>query len=49
MPQRRHARTLEEAMEGADSFFGLSVAGAVTKDMVKSHGQEPDHFRDGQP
>ena len=28
-------RTLEDAMEGADVFFGLSVAGALTPDMVK--------------
>ena len=30
------ARTLAEALVGADVFFGLSVKGAVTKDMVKS-------------
>jgi malate dehydrogenase (oxaloacetate-decarboxylating)(NADP+) len=30
------ARTLAEALEGADVFFGLSVKGAVTQDMVKS-------------
>src|SRR5271156_3308318 len=29
------ARTLAEAMRGADVFFGLSAAGAVTPDMVK--------------
>src|SRR3954470_12179456 len=33
---RTKARTLKEAMEGADVFFGLSVKGAVTKAMVKS-------------
>ena len=42
------ARTLAEAMEGADVFFGLSVKGAVNQAMVKSHGQEPDHLRHGQ-
>jgi malate dehydrogenase (oxaloacetate-decarboxylating)(NADP+) len=30
------ARTLAEAMEGADVFIGLSVAGVVTKEMVRS-------------
>src|SRR5947209_1243768 len=29
-------RTLAEALAGADAFFGLSVKGAVTRDMVKS-------------
>jgi malic enzyme len=33
-PRRRHARTLTD-MDGADVFFGLSVKGAVTKDMVR--------------
>lgn len=30
------ARTLEEALKGADVFVGLSVKGAVTKDMIMS-------------
>src|SRR5262245_2920543 len=30
------ARTLAEALDGADVFFGLSVKGAMTPDMVKS-------------
>ncbi len=34
-------RTLAEAMEGADVFFGLSVAGAVTKDMVRAMAARP--------
>jgi malate dehydrogenase (oxaloacetate-decarboxylating)(NADP+) len=34
-------RTLAEAMEGADVFFGLSVRGAVTQDMVKSMAARP--------
>ena len=38
------ARTLAEAMEGADAFFGLSVKGAVTKDMVKSMAAKPIIF-----
>src|SRR5208283_6130450 len=38
------ARTLAEAMEGADAFFGLSVKGAFTKDMVKSMAEKPIIF-----
>jgi malate dehydrogenase (oxaloacetate-decarboxylating)(NADP+) len=34
-------RTLAEAMEGADVFFGLSVKGAVTQAMVKSMAAKP--------
>src|SRR4051812_34306619 len=33
---RTEARTLAEAMEGADVFLGLSAKGAVTQDMVRS-------------
>ena len=43
------ARTLDEAMEGADVFFGLSVKGAVTPGHGQVHGQEADHLRHGQP
>jgi malate dehydrogenase (oxaloacetate-decarboxylating)(NADP+) len=35
------ARTLAEAMKGADVFFGLSVKGAVTKEMVASMAKRP--------
>ncbi len=42
------ARTLEEAMSGADAFFGLSVKGAVTPAMVNADGDEADHLRHGQ-
>ena len=42
------ARTLAEALEGADVFFGLSVAGALTPAMVKSMAPNPDHLRHGQ-
>ncbi|NWG52446.1 MAG: NADP-dependent malic enzyme [Hydrogenophilaceae bacterium] len=35
------ARTLADAMKGADCFMGLSVAGAVTKDMIKSMAKKP--------
>jgi len=38
------ARTLAEAMQGADAFFGLSVKGAVTKEMVKSMAKNPIIF-----
>src|SRR3546814_3373085 len=34
-------RTLADAMRGADVFFGLSVPGAVTQDMVKSLADKP--------
>ncbi|MFC1562897.1 phosphate acetyltransferase [candidate division KSB1 bacterium] len=37
-------RTLEEAMKGCDVFVGLSVAGAVSKDMVKSMNDKPIIF-----
>jgi malate dehydrogenase (oxaloacetate-decarboxylating)(NADP+) len=43
------ARTLEEAMEGADVFFGLSVKGAVTKEMVKSMADKPIIFAMANP
>ena len=43
------ARTLTDALDGADVFFGLSVKGAVTKDMVAPHGRQADHLRDGEP
>ena len=42
-------RTLEEAMVGADVFFGLSVAGIVTKDMVKSMAPNPIIFAMANP
>ncbi len=35
------ARTLEDAMQGADLFLGLSVAGAVTKEMAASMAEKP--------
>jgi malate dehydrogenase (oxaloacetate-decarboxylating)(NADP+) len=43
------ARTLEQAMEGADVFFGLSVAGALTKSMVKSMAKNPIIFAMANP
>jgi malate dehydrogenase (oxaloacetate-decarboxylating)(NADP+) len=43
------ARTLAEAMEGADAFFGLSVKGAVTQAMVKSMAAKPIIFAMANP
>ncbi len=34
-------RTLAEAFDGADVFFGLSVKGAVTKEMVRAMADRP--------
>ena len=34
-------RTLTEALEGADVFFGLSTGGAVSPEMVKSMAPDP--------
>jgi malate dehydrogenase (oxaloacetate-decarboxylating)(NADP+) len=42
-------RTLEEAMKGADVFFGLSVAGIVSKDMVASMAPNPIIFAMANP
>ncbi len=38
------ARTLDDAMNGADVFVGLSVAGMVTKEMVRSMADNPIIF-----
>ncbi len=43
------ARTLEEAMSGADCFIGLSVKGAVTKEMVRSMAADPIIFAMANP
>ena len=42
-------RTLREAMDGADIFLGLSVAGVVDQDMVKSMGEKPIIFAMANP
>lgn len=42
-------RTLIEAMEGADVFLGLSVAGAVSKEMVKGMAPKPIIFAMANP
>jgi malate dehydrogenase (oxaloacetate-decarboxylating)(NADP+) len=43
------ARTLAEALSGADAFFGLSVKGAVTKDMIRSMADKPIIFAMANP
>jgi malate dehydrogenase (oxaloacetate-decarboxylating)(NADP+) len=43
------ARTLAQALAGADVFFGLSVKGAVTKEMVKSMAPRPIIFAMANP
>ncbi|HXW49886.1 MAG TPA: NADP-dependent malic enzyme, partial [Xanthobacteraceae bacterium] len=43
------ARTLADALNGADVFFGLSVKGAVTKAMVKSMAAQPIIFAMANP
>jgi malate dehydrogenase (oxaloacetate-decarboxylating)(NADP+) len=39
--QTTNARTLADAMVGADIFLGCSVAGAVTPDMLKTMADKP--------
>ena len=43
------ARTLAEAMEGADIFLGLSIGGCVSKDMVRSMADHPIIFAMANP
>ena len=43
------ARTLAQALEGADVFFGLSVKGAVTQEMVKKMAPKPIIFAMANP
>jgi malate dehydrogenase (oxaloacetate-decarboxylating)(NADP+) len=42
--ERRDLETLADAMRGADCFVGLSVAGAVTKEMIASMAENPIVF-----
>jgi malate dehydrogenase (oxaloacetate-decarboxylating)(NADP+) len=44
-----NARTLNEALEGADVFIGLSAKGAVTQDMVAKMAKEPLIFAMANP
>src|SRR5262249_5101477 len=46
---RTKARSLAEALKGADVFFGLSAKGAVTKDMVKAMAKKPIIFAMANP
>ena len=43
------ARSLADAMKGCDVVFGLSVAGALTTDMVKSMAKDPIIFAMANP
>lgn len=43
------ARTLSEALEGADVFLGLSVKGALTKEMLKTMAKNPVIFAMANP
>lgn len=44
-----NVRTLADAMKGADVFVGLSVGGAVTKEMIKSMADKPIVFAMANP
>ena len=46
---RTEDRTLADAMRGADVFLGLSVAGALTPEMVKSMAPQPIIFAMANP
>ena len=43
------ARTLAEALDGADAVFGLSVKGAFTRDMIRSMATNPIIFAMANP
>ncbi len=43
------ARTLAEALDGADAFFGLSAKGAVTQEMVAAMAPKPIIFAMANP
>jgi malate dehydrogenase (oxaloacetate-decarboxylating)(NADP+) len=43
------ARSLADAVDGADVFFGLSIAGALTPEMVKSMAKNPIIFAMANP
>ena len=43
------ARTLEDALRGADVFIGLSIANCVTREMVQSMGDQPVTFERANP
>ena len=43
------ARTLAEALDGADVFIGVSVKGAVTQEMLKTMAKDPVIFAMANP
>jgi malate dehydrogenase (oxaloacetate-decarboxylating)(NADP+) len=47
--QDTKARTLADAMKGADVFLGLSAKGLVTQDMVRSMAKDPIVFAMANP
>jgi len=47
--RKTRARTLADAMRGADVFAGLSLAGLVTAEMVKSMADDPIIFAMANP
>ncbi|MFZ5902490.1 MAG: NADP-dependent malic enzyme [Chloroflexota bacterium] len=47
--QDTDARTLADAVRGADVFYGLSVANVMTPDMVKSMAKDPIIFAMANP
>lgn len=47
--QETEARTLADAMKGADVFCGVSVGGIVTKEMVRSMADRPVIFAMANP
>lgn len=47
--QKTKARTLADALVGADAFFGLSAKGAVTQDMVRTMADKPIIFAMANP
>ncbi len=48
-PSQTDARTLAEALVGADVFIGLSVANCVTREMVRSMAHDPIIFAMANP
>ncbi len=46
---RTDARTLTDAMRGADVVFGLSAKGALTEDMIRSMAEHPIIFAMANP
>jgi len=47
--QKTSKKTLAEALEGADVFLGLSVAGVMSKDMLRSMAKDPIVFAMANP